>query len=90
MSLKQIFEFLKKFEGLKSHSQIVEKEILDWCIKKTNLNAQDFEVKVRHPQIIIATKNMAAKTAIFTLQNSLFDELEKKFGSRYPTRLLFK
>ncbi|QQG45924.1 MAG: hypothetical protein HYY55_03000 [Candidatus Niyogibacteria bacterium] len=90
MPFKQIFEFLKKFDGLKSHSQIVEKDILEWCFKKNNLSGNDLEIKVRQPNIIISTKNMAVKTFIFTSQNSLLDELRKKFGNRAPQKILFK
>ena len=90
MPFKQVFEFLKKFEGLKTHNQVLEKEILEWCLEEIKLTPGEVSVTVRHPNIIISTKNMAAKTAVFTGQNSLFNKLRIKFGKTFPDRLIFK
>ena len=90
MPFKQILDFLKKFENLRSHKKIVEDEVLEWCLKKTNLKTEDISVKVRRPYVIIAAKNMGAKTAIFTSQNSLLRFLKDRFGENAPDKLLFK
>ncbi len=90
MSFKRIFEFLNKFENIKNHGNNVEMKVAEWCLKKTGLSLKDINVKVRRPNIIISTKNASAKTAIFTAQNSLFEELKNKFGSSAPDKIIFK
>lgn len=90
MPFKQIFDLLRRFENIRTHKKIIEEEILEWCLKKTNLKSEDISIKVRRPHIIVATQNMGAKTAIFTSQNSLFQLLKAKFGDKAPDSFLFK
>ena len=90
MPFKRIIEFLNKFENIKNHGNNVEVKAVEWCLKKTGLGSKDISVKVRRPNIIISTGNASAKTAIFTAQNSLFEELKKKFGPNAPDKIIFK
>ena len=90
MPFKQIFDFLQRFESIRTHKKIIEEEVLEWCLKKTNLKPEEISVKIRHPHVVINTRDMGAKTAIFTSQNSLFRLLKEKFGDRAPDKFLFK
>lgn len=90
MPFKQIRDFLQKFENLRSHKKVVEDEVLEWCLKKTGLKSGEISVKVRRPNVVIETKNMGAKTAIFISQNSLFLFLKTRFGANAPDKILFK
>ena len=78
------------FENIKNHGSAVEKEVVGWCLKKTNLDPKEISIKVRRPNIIISTRSASAKTVIFTAQNSLFKELRDKFGEKAPEKILFK
>lgn len=83
-------EFLRKFEPIRSHKKNIEKEILSWCLKELPFVLDDLETKLRHPTLVVSTKNMAAKNTIFLKQNELLDFLFQKFGKKAPTKILFK
>ena len=87
MALNQLFKFLLRFEILGAHGSVIEKEALQWCVSKAGVDG--IEIKLRRPNLIITSKSALAKSALFTMQNRLLEDLQKKFGSKAPVKIIF-
>jgi len=87
MALNRIFKFLERFEILGAHQSVIEKEALQWCAAKAGIDG--VEIKLRRPNLIITSKSAMAKSALFTVQNRLLLDLQKKFGAKAPVKIIF-
>lgn len=88
--MRKISDFLKRFEGLSSSKDVIEREVNDWCKTYFQTTSEEIRVKLRFSHLIITSTNSALKNSIYLSQHKLLDELHQKFGPKAPTAIFFK
>lgn len=88
--MRNLADFLKKFELIRSHKKNIEKEATDWCQKEIFRKSSNFQIKFKYPILTVLSENMIVKNIAFIHREKLLRFLREKFGKKAPSQILFK